>query len=301
MPTTDRIEIVGLRAFGRHGVFAHEREQGQDFVVDVVLEVDLEPAGRTDELAATVNYGVVSEAVVARIGGEPFDLIESLADRIAADALAQPLVQAVEVTVHKPSAPITVPFTDVTVRIRRAASRCAVVALGANLGDRRAALQGAVWALGAAGTVRAVSPVFETAALTLPGAGPQPDYLNAVVLLDTALEPASLLAHAHAVEASFGRERTERWGARTLDVDLVAVEGVTSTDPALTLPHPRAHERAFVLAPWAALAPSAQLPGRDGRVAELLAALPDDERAGVRRRDDLALAVPVAPLVGVAP
>lgn len=289
--TSDRIEITGLRGFGRHGVFDHEREQGQNFVVDVSLEVDLREAGRTDALEATVHYGLVSEAVVARIEGEPVDLIEKLADLIARDCLSFPLVAGVGVTVHKPGAPIPVPFADVTVSVHRSRTHRAVVALGANLGDRRGALQGAVYALAGLGDVVAVSPLVETPALTLPGAGPQPDYLNAVVLLDTALEPAALLAAAQAVESAFGRVRSERWGARTLDVDLVAVGDLQSADPLLTLPHPRAHERAFVLGPWAAADPSATLPGH-GPVAALLAGLAETERDGLSPSDAPALVLP---------
>ncbi|NHC15554.1 2-amino-4-hydroxy-6-hydroxymethyldihydropteridine diphosphokinase [Motilibacter deserti] len=291
--SADRIELRGLRAFGRHGVFDAERELGQEFVVDVTLHLDLRAAAEGDDLTRTVNYGVVAQEAVAVVAGEPAALIETVAGRIAAACLAHGLVERVEVAVHKPAAPIPLPFDDVVVRVERSAVRRAVVALGANLGDRRAALQGAVHALAAtAGTsVRAVSPVFETAALVLPGSPGQPDYLNAVVLVDTALAPEALLARAHAIEAAYLRERSERWGPRTLDVDLVAVDGVTSDDPALTLPHPRAAERAFVLAPWAAVDPGAQLPGA-GNVAQLLAALPDEERAGVRRRDDLALFPP---------
>lgn len=290
-PTSDRIVLSGLRGFGRHGVFAHEREQGQEFVVDVALAVDLTRAAATDDLEATVHYGLLAEAVTARITGEPHDLIEALAGDIAEDCLANPLVESVEVTVHKPAAPITVPFGDVIVSVTRSSTTPAVLSLGANLGDRRTALQGAVYALATAGTVRAVSPVFETAALTASGAGPQPDYLNAVVLLDTTLSPRDLLAAGHAIEAAFGRVRGEVWAARTLDVDLLTVAGHTATDPALTLPHPRAHERSFVLAPWAAVDPSAQLAGH-GRVVDLLAARPEQERAEVRRRDDLALVLP---------
>jgi dihydroneopterin aldolase/2-amino-4-hydroxy-6-hydroxymethyldihydropteridine diphosphokinase len=288
----DRIELRGVRARGRHGVLPAERELGQVFVVDVVLELDLAPAARSDDLTGTVHYGLLAEAVAALVAGEPHALLETLADRIAQRCLENPLVAAAEVTVHKPAAPIPVPFGDVAVAVRRNRRTAAVVALGANLGDRRGALQGAVYALAALPDTRvtAVSPVFETPALTLPGAAPQPDYLNAVVLVDTALPARELLAAGHEVEAAYGRERTERWGARTLDIDLVTYGTGASDDPALTLPHPRAAERAFVLAPWAAVAPAATLGGQP--VPGLLAALPPEERSGVRRRDDLALVVP---------
>ncbi|AEW95000.1 MULTISPECIES: dihydroneopterin aldolase [Streptomycetaceae] len=115
----DRVALRGLKARGHHGVFAHEREEGQTFVVDLVLGVDTAPAAATDDLTRTVHYGVVAEEVTAVVEGEPVDLIETLAQRIADQCLKHEVVQEVEVTVHKPQAPITVPFDDVTVTIHR--------------------------------------------------------------------------------------------------------------------------------------------------------------------------------------
>ncbi len=169
--------------------------------------------------------------------------------------------------------------------------RRVVVALGSNLGNRLETLQGAVDAL--ADTpglkIKAVSAVYETEALG--GPGEQPNYFNAVVVLRTTLPPYSLLERANAIEDAFGRVREVRWGARTLDVDLLAYEGVTSEDPVLLLPHPRAHERAFVLAPWVDADPQAELPGR-GPVADLLAGLGGEVAQGVLRREDIELRLP---------
>lgn len=165
----------------------------------------------------------------------------------------------------------------------------AVIALGSNLGNRLENLQGAVDALEDTPGVRvkAVSPVYETEPWGVEP-GSQPSYFNAVVVLKTTLPPSSLLERAHAVEEAFHRVRDERWGPRTLDVDIVAYASVVSDDPRLTLPHPRAHERAFVLAPWHDVDPEAQLPGR-GPVADLLGAL---GREGVAPRADLELRLP---------
>jgi len=165
----------------------------------------------------------------------------------------------------------------------------AVIALGANLGNRLETLQGAVDALADTPGLRikGVSPVYETEPWGV-DPGSQPSYFNAVVVLKTTLPPSSLLERAHAVEEAFHRVRDERWGARTLDVDIVAYADVVSDDPVLTLPHPRAHERAFVLAPWYDLDPEAQLPGR-GAVADLLGTL---TRQGVVPRQDLELRLP---------
>ncbi|MEU2388525.1 2-amino-4-hydroxy-6-hydroxymethyldihydropteridine diphosphokinase [Streptomyces sp. NPDC012461] len=165
----------------------------------------------------------------------------------------------------------------------------AVVSLGANLGNRLETLQGAVDALEDTPGIRvkAVSPVYETQPWGVEP-GSQPAYFNAVVVLRTTLPPSSLLERAHAVEEAFHRVRDERWGPRTLDVDIVAYADRLSDDPGLTLPHPRAHERAFVLAPWHDVDPDAELPGR-GPVAGLLDAV---TREGVTPRTDLELRLP---------
>ncbi|MFI9552409.1 2-amino-4-hydroxy-6-hydroxymethyldihydropteridine diphosphokinase [Nonomuraea endophytica] len=163
-----------------------------------------------------------------------------------------------------------------------------VLALGSNLGQRFQTLQGAVDTLFDAPGLEfiAASPVYETD----PVGGPegQKPYLNAVIVAEAKLQPQMLLDRALSVENAFGRVRAERWGARTLDVDLLVVGEVISDDPELTLPHPRAHERAFVLVPWAQVDPDGEIPGR-GRVADLLAGL---DRTGVWLREDLKLQGP---------
>ena len=144
----------------------------------------------------------------------------------------------------------------------------AYLGFGANLGDPADTLPRAVAACGALGTVVAVSPTYRSAPI---GLVDQPDFLNAAAALETELPPAALLAALHRIEADFGRVRDVRWGPRTLDLDLLVYTGVESDDPALTLPHPRAHEREFVLRPLADIAPELVIGGRT--VAELLAGL----------------------------
>ena len=161
-----------------------------------------------------------------------------------------------------------------------------VLALGSNLGDRQDILQGAVDAIvGLPGVrVTAVSPVYET----VPVGGPaQPDYLNAVVLADAARPARELLDRLHEIEAAFDRVRLVRWGPRTLDIDIIVFDDERSDDPELTLPHPRAFERAFVLAPWHDVDPDAALPGH-GPVAQLLAKA---DHSGLRL-SDLSLVIP---------
>jgi dihydroneopterin aldolase len=115
----DRIALRGLRAVGYHGVYEHERETGQDFVVDATLGVDTRPAAAADDLSRTVDYGSLAARLVGIITGEPVRLVETLAERLAGECLAEPAVTEVEITVHKPQAPIPFPFDDVAVTILR--------------------------------------------------------------------------------------------------------------------------------------------------------------------------------------
>jgi 2-amino-4-hydroxy-6-hydroxymethyldihydropteridine diphosphokinase len=171
----------------------------------------------------------------------------------------------------------------------------AVLSLGGNLGRRLENIQAALDALvdTPGVSVEAVSPVYETEPFGgVPGEpgykdlSGQPKYLNAVVVVSTALSPHTLLGRAQAIEQALHRRRDENWGARTIDVDIVAYDELVSHDATLTVPHPRAHERAFVLAPWRDLEPEAKIPRR-GPIAVLLGAL--EPLSGIERRDDLAL------------
>jgi 2-amino-4-hydroxy-6-hydroxymethyldihydropteridine diphosphokinase len=164
--------------------------------------------------------------------------------------------------------------------------RRAVISVGSNLGERRVNLQGAVDSLSDTPEVwvTSVSPVYETDPIDAPDGSR--DYLNAVVLLDTTLSARTLLERAHAIEAAYGRERGEETNApRTLDVDLIVVGDRRADEEDLQLPHPRAHERAFVLVPWLDLEPEAEIPGA-GAVAELVE---KTGREGVRLREDIEL------------
>lgn len=116
---SDRITLRGIRAVGYHGVYEHERREGQEFIADVELELSLADAAASDDVADTVHYGELAEKVAAILSGKPADLLETVADRVVRAALAFDRVDAVSVTVHKPQAPITVPFGDVSVTLSR--------------------------------------------------------------------------------------------------------------------------------------------------------------------------------------
>lgn len=331
----DQIRLLGLSATGYHGVLDHERADGQTFVADVVVHLDTRRAAATDDLGHTLNYASLAQDVVAVLAGPAVNLLETVAEQIAALVLDLPGVVAVDVALHKPSAPVPVPFDDVVVAIRRDRTKLpsarfdpdaapassvaeigspvvqpddgpelpaepgppappapdrldevpgapvrAVLALGANLGDARATLRDAVHELAQTPGLEmlAVAPLARTAAV---GGPEQPDYLNTVVLVATDLSPRQLLHACQAVEDVHGRTREVRWGARTLDIDVIDVAGVVAVTDDLELPHPRAHARAFVLQPWAEIEPEAFLPGLGGGPVDALAATAPD-RDGVR-------------------
>ena len=276
----DQIRLTGIRATGKHGVLDFEHERAQTFVVDATLFLDLAAAGRSDDLNDTVDYGAIAKGIVAIIEGEHVDLIEKLANRIVGMILGFPAVCRTQVTVHKPNAPITVPFDDVSVTVERSretvdSPSCerssehgqvhhAIIAMGGNQGDVTATLRDAVRCIdGLPSTqVTGVSPLYRTDAWGMPEG--TAEFRNAVVSVDTRLSAAELLAGLQRIEASHGRVRTDHWTSRTLDLDIIDFDGQESADPDLTLPHPRAWQRAFVLVPWAALDPEADLPGMHG-------------------------------------
>ena len=181
---------------------------------------------------------------------------------VAEQAPASPAVPA-DPLAERPAQPVSVVFS-----------------LGANVGAVVESLRTAVHGLKNTEGIEVtqVAPLARTVAVVAEGAEPQPDYLNTVVMAMTTLSPRELLEVCHSLEAAAGRVRTEPWGVRTLDVDLIEVEGVTSADPALSLPHPHAVERAFVLVPWSQADPFAELAGHS--VSELAENAPD--RGGLR-------------------
>ncbi|WP_082096084.1 2-amino-4-hydroxy-6-hydroxymethyldihydropteridine diphosphokinase [Demequina flava] len=293
----DQVAVKGIRVTGHHGVFDRERESGQLFFADVVVHVNTRTAGAGDDLARTVNYSDLADATADVLAGEPVKLIEAVAERIARVALEFDGVQCVDVTVHKPQAPLHVEFHDVSVCIRRdlrdgalwadkrigssagasddpfdpgagpvrdvldqrpAQPVPALIALGGNLGDVEPTLRQAVSDLHRVNgvEVRAASALVRST----PEAGrEQPDYLNAVVRLHTSLAPRELLAACQGIEMVHGRDRSDPSGNRTLDLDIVEYNGVVASAPDLTLPHPRAHVRPFVLLPWSSMEADATL------------------------------------------
>lgn len=314
----DTIVVEGIKVEARHGVHDAEKSKAQPFVVDVVVHLDSRIAARSDDLSRTVDYSEVAKIAAARLAGEPVNLIEAVADKIASAVLELGVSYAVDVIVHKPTADLGVKFDDVYVSIRRdlrkgdlgadkrigsaagladdpqspgaipvpvdvlderpTAPVSVLLAFGGNIGDVEFTLARAIEDLSrvAGITIKRVSPLVATKPV---GGPPQPDFLDAVVRIETTLAARPLLHVCQGIEMIHGREREVENGPRTLDIDLVTYGDLNATSDDLSIPHPRAFERAFVLGPWAAMEPDAVLAAgpesRGGRVADLANAAPD--------------------------
>jgi dihydroneopterin aldolase/2-amino-4-hydroxy-6-hydroxymethyldihydropteridine diphosphokinase len=268
--------IRGLEVFGRHGVFAAEQELGQQFVVDVELELISCPGVATDDLEDTVDYATLADGIARIVAGPPRRLLEHVAGEIADLALAERLAHRVVVEVRKPHVALPHTVTDTAVRLVRHRASTYWLGLGANQGDRLANLQGLVDALRDGGVeVEQISPVYDTAPRELTD---QPPFLNAVVRVRTTLEPPALLAIANGAERRLGRTGGGvRFGPRPADCDIVFWNRGEWREPNLQIPHPRLAERRFVLVPL--LDVSDGLVHPDGRaIAEIAAGLDADEQ-----------------------
>ncbi|MCI5826193.1 MAG: 2-amino-4-hydroxy-6-hydroxymethyldihydropteridine diphosphokinase [Arcanobacterium sp.] len=260
------IRLTGLRVLGTHGVLASEHEAPQEFSVDVEMVVCTEQAVASDSIAATISYADVADMVVQIVAGKHVDLIETLADRIARQVVHMGARMAT-VTVHKPQAPIAHAFSDVSATVSipgvllTPARRRVVIGIGSNLDVPEAHVIEAAHMLSDFVDVEEVSELYRTVPQLADGQEEQPDYVNAVLTGYTDIPPLQFLQLVHHIEAEHGRVRTKRWEARTLDLDIIDVEGITSADPELIIPHPRAARRRFVLEPWLAIDPAATLGG----------------------------------------
>lgn len=246
---SDRIVLKGIHVYAYVGVLAHERVEGQNFYLDLALYQGYSRAGLTDDLDHTVSYAEVALLAKQVVAQSSRQLLEALAEDLAREILAAyPRLYCIDVTIHKPEAPIETEFSDVTYSIRRYRTYPVRLGLGSNLGDRRAYIQAAVESLKAHPQIYHLrqSRIFESKAWGLEDQG---DFLNAVVACETSLTPWDLLHLCQDLEEAAQRERKIHWGPRTLDVDILSYGDLRSTDPDLLLPHPYREERNFVQLP----------------------------------------------------
>ena len=249
----DRIHIEKLEVFARHGVCREENSLGQKFLISADLYKDLHEAGKTDELTATVHYGKVCEFITKIASENTYKLIEKLAEEIANKVLIKFDVDRVKIRVDKPWAPMLLHVDTVFVEVERQ-WHTAYISIGSNIGERETIIKDAISTLDSFEEIRvsAVSDIIETKPY---GVTDQPDFLNGCLEIRTLLRPGELLAELLLIEASFGRERKEHWGPRTLDLDILFYDSQCILSHDLVVPHPDMQNRMFVLKPLSQIAP----------------------------------------------
>lgn len=250
----DRIVIKGLEVFAHHGVLDFEKKDGQKFYVDAVLYSDLRPAGMSDALEDSTNYADICTFITEFLQGNTYDLIEKAAEKTAEGILQRfSLIKKVDFTLHKPNAPIGLPFEDVAVKIERGWHKV-YVAFGSNMGEKEDYIAMALKELKAnpMNKMGKVSSVIETKPY---GGVEQDNFLNGVCALETLYMPEELLDELHRIEALSNRERTLRWGPRTLDLDIIFYDDLIYHSETLCIPHQDMENRDFVLVPIVEIAP----------------------------------------------
>lgn len=273
----DKITIDKLEVFANHGVYPEENVLGQKFIISVVLYTSTRKAGVTDELSFSVNYGEVSHFIRKYMTEHTWKLLECAAEHLAqAILLEYPLVKKLDLEIQKPWAPIGLPLNTVSVKITRG-WHTAYIALGSNIGDKKAYLDMAVKHLNERKDcqVKKVSDYLVTEPY---GVTDQDDFLNGALELQTMLDPEELLQALHQIEQDANRVRTMHWGPRTLDLDILMYDDLVLDTPELHIPHIEMHLRDFVLIPMDQIAPWKRHPLTGKTVEEMLQNLKSNDK-----------------------
>ena len=250
----DKIHIKDLEIIGFHGAIPEEKVLGQKFVLSFELDVDLRQAGKNDDLTKTVHYGELAQKVEEEFTKTSYDLIEKAAEEICEFVLLNyPLVKKVKLLLKKPWAPTRKHVEYVAVEIERKWNKV-YIAAGSNLGDKEETLKEAIDKIDKRKdcVVTKVSNFYTTDPV---GYEDQDQFVNCVFEIDTLQTPSELMDTLLEVEKEFKRERIIRWGPRTLDLDIIFYNDIISYDEHILIPHPRAHERQFVMKPMCDINP----------------------------------------------
>ena len=250
----DEIRIEGLEVYARHGVYPEETKNGQYFYVNAILYINIRQAGREDNLERTINYGTVCRFITDWMQENTCLLLEAVAERLSQALLLEygPLA-ALELEIQKPHAPISLPFGNVSVKVRRGWHR-AYIAVGSNLGNRKTHILSGIQALKVHPLIK-LKKVSKMIVTEPYGGVEQEDFLNGALEIETLLEPEELLEVLHQVENAEGRERIVRWGPRTLDLDILFYDRLCYESETLVIPHVDLENRVFVLKPMSEIAP----------------------------------------------
>lgn len=261
------INIHDLKVSACHGVLPEEKINRQPFYFDVSMQYDFEKAAKDDDLNLTLNYDEIMHAISDFCKDNTFDLIETLCHRTATMLMRKYPIDSVSVTVKKPQAPVSLPFDNVSVTTTLTRTT-ALLSLGSNMGDRQAYLDGAIKSLqdNQDITVERISAPFENPPY---GGVAQLPFINMAVKISTYLSPYELLDYLHSIESQAKRDRSVRWGDRTLDMDVVFYGDSIIDDDTLTVPHPDYVNRDFVLKPLKEIAPNFVCPLLKKRIRDL--------------------------------
>ena len=250
----DKIHIKDLEIIGFHGAIPEEKVLGQKFVLSFELDVDLRQAGKNDDLTKTVHYGELAQKGEEEFTKTSYDLIEKAAEEICEFVLLNyPLVKKVKLLLKKPWAPTRKHVEYVAVEIERKWNKV-YIAAGSNLGDKEETLKEAIYIIDKRKdcVVTKVSNFYTTDPV---GYEDQDQFVNCVFEINTLQTPSELMDTLLEVEKDFKRERIIRWGPRTLDLDIIFYNDIISYDEHILIPHPRAHERQFVMKPMCDINP----------------------------------------------
>ncbi len=267
----DKINIENLEVFANHGVYPEENRLGQKFLISLSMRLDTRTPGIADDIGRSVNYGEVCHFLDDYMKRHTYRLIEAAAENLAEELLLRYPLEGVSLRLKKPWAPVGLPLESVSVEIERS-WHTAYIGLGSNLGDKKGFLDQAVRGLSGIRGCR-VERVSDYIVTEPYGGVEQDDFLNACLVMKTFLPPGELLERLQDIERDAGRERTVRWGPRTLDLDILMYDDAVIDEEDLVIPHAGMHLREFVLRPLAQIAPHARHPILRRTAAELLAEL----------------------------
>ena len=268
----DIIHINDLEIFARHGVFPEENVLGQKFMVSAEMYTCVRGAGRSDDLELSIDYGKICHEIQDFLQKNTFRLLETAAERLAEKLLTETEhLEGIRIEIKKPWAPVGLPLKTVSVEIERS-WHTAYIALGSNMGDKKAYLDQGVEGLRQTPgcRVEAVSDYLTTEPY---GVTDQDEFLNGAVKIRTLLAPEELLERLHEIEQEAKRERILRWGPRTLDLDILLYDSLVLDTADLHIPHIEMHKREFVLKPLCQIAPYVRHPVYNRTAGELLDAL----------------------------
>lgn len=250
----DQIKIENLKVFAFHGVYASEKDRGQNFFVNATLYTDFREAAKKDDIEKSTDYGEVCSTIKEVMTVKSYDLIETVAEKVAEGILINfPKIEAVDVEIRKPQAPVPMEFESISVKVSRKWSEV-YISYGSNLGDLEANIEKALFDL----CDRDDCKMIQNSSLitTKPyGNVEQDDFLNGACLIKTLLRPEELLVVLHELENDAGRVRDVHWGPRTLDMDIIFYDDLIYDSYDLIIPHIDIENREFVLVPMAEIAP----------------------------------------------